>query len=59
VIYNTISVLYAPSDLMEPLISPPAWLLPALAIAVGLAVPFWAGYARGRTYGIFAAVVLA
>jgi predicted MPP superfamily phosphohydrolase len=59
VIYNTIWFLYAPATLMEPLISPPAWLLPALAVAVGLAVPFWAGYARGRTYGIFAAVVLA
>jgi hypothetical protein len=39
--------------------SPPAWLLPGLALAVGVGIPFWAGHARGRTYGIFAAVVLA
>jgi predicted MPP superfamily phosphohydrolase len=44
---------------MEPLVSPPSWLLPVLAVAIGLGIPFWAGYARGRTYGIFAAVVLA
>ncbi len=44
---------------MDPLVSPPSWLLPALALAVGLGIPLWAGYARGRTYGIFAAVVLA
>ncbi|MEN8159700.1 MAG: hypothetical protein ABFS41_06500, partial [Myxococcota bacterium] len=44
---------------MEPLVSPPSWLLPALAVAIGLGIPFWAGHARGRTYGIFAAVVLA
>jgi predicted MPP superfamily phosphohydrolase len=41
------------------LISPPAWLLPALALSVGIGIPMWAGHARGRTYGIFAAVVLA
>jgi predicted MPP superfamily phosphohydrolase len=39
--------------------SPPLWLLPALAAAVGIGIPAWAGHARGRTYGIFAAVVLA
>jgi len=38
--------------------SPPSWLLPALALAVGIGIPAWAGHARGRTYGIFAAVVL-
>jgi len=41
------------------LISPPAWLLPALALVVGIGIPAWAAHARGRTYGIFAAVVLA
>jgi predicted MPP superfamily phosphohydrolase len=41
------------------LTSPPAWLLPALALAVGVGIPAWAAHARGRTYGIFAAVVLA
>jgi hypothetical protein len=41
------------------LISPPDWLLPVLALAVGLGIPAWAGHARGRSYGIFAAVVLA
>jgi predicted MPP superfamily phosphohydrolase len=41
------------------LASPPAWLLPALALAVGIGIPVWAAHARGRTYGIFAAVVLA
>ncbi len=41
------------------LTSPPTWLLPALALAVGIGIPAWAGHARGRTYGIFAAVVLA
>jgi hypothetical protein len=46
------------SDLMT-LASPPAWLLPALALAVGIGIPMWAAHARGRTYGIFAAVVLA
>jgi uncharacterized protein len=40
-------------------LSPPAWLLPALALLVGIGIPLWAGHARGRTYGIFAAVVLA
>ncbi len=39
--------------------SPPAWLLPALALGVGVGIPLWAAHARGRTYGIFAAVVLA
>jgi hypothetical protein len=39
--------------------SPPPWLLPVLALAVGVGIPLWAGHARGRTYGIFAAVVLA
>jgi predicted MPP superfamily phosphohydrolase len=39
--------------------SPPVWLLPALALAVGVGIPLWAGHARGRTYGIFAGVVLA
>jgi hypothetical protein len=39
--------------------SPPSWLLPALALAVGVGIPLWAGHARGRTYGIFAGVVLA
>ena len=39
--------------------SPPTWLLPALALAVGVGIPLWAGHARGATYGIFAAVVLA
>ena len=42
-----------------PATSPPTWLLPALALAVGVGIPLWAGHARGRTYGIFAAVVLA
>jgi predicted MPP superfamily phosphohydrolase len=42
-----------------PPISPPPWLLPALALGVGIGIPLWAGRARGRTYGIFAAVVLA
>ena len=41
------------------LTSPPSWLLPALALAVGVGIPTWAAHARGRTYGIFAAVVLA
>ena len=41
------------------LTSPPAWLLPALALVVGIGIPMWAAHARGRTYGIFAAVVLA
>jgi predicted MPP superfamily phosphohydrolase len=41
------------------LASPPAWLLPALALVVGIGIPMWAAHARGRTYGIFAAVVLA
>jgi len=41
------------------LTSPPLWLLPALALVVGIGVPVWAAHARGRTYGIFAAVVLA
>jgi hypothetical protein len=40
-------------------LSPPIWLLPALALVVGVAIPLWAGHARGRSYGIFAAVVLA
>src|SRR5574338_375522 len=39
--------------------SPPIWLLPALALLVGVGIPAWAGHARGRAYGIFAAVVLA
>jgi predicted MPP superfamily phosphohydrolase len=39
--------------------SPPVWLLPALALAVGVGIPLWAAHARGRTYGIFAGVVLA
>jgi len=39
--------------------SPPHWLLPALALAVGLGIPAWAARARGRSYGLFAAVVLA
>jgi hypothetical protein len=39
--------------------SPPVWLLPILALLVGVGIPLWAGHARGRTYGIFAAVVLA
>jgi predicted MPP superfamily phosphohydrolase len=38
---------------------PPNWLLPALALTVGVGIPLWAGYARGRTYGFFAAIVLA
>src|SRR5512144_1304745 len=41
------------------LTSPPAWLLPALALGIGIGIPAWAAHARGRTYGIFAAVVLA
>ena len=41
------------------LASPPVWLLPALALTVGIGIPMWAAHARGRTYGIFAAVVLA
>jgi len=40
-------------------LSPPVWLLPSLALLVGVGIPLWAGHARGRTYGIFAAVVLA
>lgn len=44
---------------MMSLVSPPAWLLPALALVVGIGIPAWAAHARGRTYGIFAAVVLA
>jgi predicted MPP superfamily phosphohydrolase len=40
-------------------LSPPIWLLPALALVVGVGIPLWAGHARGRSYGIFAAVVLA
>src|SRR5262245_55261238 len=40
------------------LVSPPAWLLPVLALVVGVGIPAWAARARGRTYGIFAAVVL-
>jgi predicted MPP superfamily phosphohydrolase len=39
--------------------SPPFWLLPSLALLVGVGIPLWAGHARGRTYGIFAAVILA
>src|SRR5262245_36227681 len=39
-------------------LSPPPWLLPALALGIGIGIPLWAGHARGRTYGIFAAVVL-
>jgi predicted MPP superfamily phosphohydrolase len=58
VICDTIFVLYLLGPLMS-LMSPPAWLLPALALAVGVGIPAWAGHARGRTYGIFAAVVLA
>jgi predicted MPP superfamily phosphohydrolase len=58
VICDTIFVLYLLPALMS-LISPPAWLLPALALAVGIGIPMWAAHARGRTYGIFAAVVLA
>ena len=42
-----------------PPLSPPTWLLPALALAVGVGIPLWAAHARGRSYGIFAAVVLA
>jgi hypothetical protein len=38
--------------------SPPVWLLPALALAVGIAIPVWAAHARGRTYAIFVGVVL-
>jgi predicted MPP superfamily phosphohydrolase len=43
---------------MTPL-SPPVWLLPALALLVGVGIPVWAGRSRGRAYGIFAGVVLA
>jgi uncharacterized protein len=41
------------------IMSPPNWLLPGLALGVCVAIPLWAAHARGRTYGIFAAVVLA
>jgi predicted MPP superfamily phosphohydrolase len=40
-------------------LSPPIWLLPALALLVGVGIPAWAGHSRGRSYGIFAGVVLA
>jgi len=38
---------------------PPPWLLPTLALGLGLAIPLWAARARGRTYAIFVAVILA
>jgi hypothetical protein len=58
VICDTIFVLYVLGSPMS-LVSPPVWLLPVLALAVGVGIPTWAAHARGRTYGIFAAVVLA
>lgn len=57
-ICDTLFVLYVLPSPMS-LISPPVWLLPVLALVVGVGIPMWASRARGRTYGIFAAVVLA
>ena len=46
--------------MMQALASPPpwAWLFPALAVTVWIAVPSYAAYARGRLYAAFAGVLL-
>lgn len=38
--------------------APPSWLLPTLALGIGLGLPLYAGRFRGRTYAIFAAVLV-
>src|SRR5262249_17285635 len=56
--YSSLSRPFRDERHMTPF-SPPSWLLPGLALLVGVAIPGWAAHARGRTYAIFAAVVLA
>lgn len=38
--------------------APPSWLLPALAALIAVALPLYAGRYRGRTYAIFALVLV-
>lgn len=39
--------------------APPSWLLPSLALGIGVGLPLYAGRFRGRSYAIFAAVLVA
>ncbi|MCP5064994.1 MAG: phosphodiesterase, partial [bacterium] len=38
--------------------APPTWLLPSLALGIGLGLPLYAGRFRGRSYAIFATVLV-
>ncbi|MCP5059040.1 MAG: phosphodiesterase [bacterium] len=38
--------------------APPTWLLPSLALGIGVGLPLYAGRFRGRTYAIFALVLV-
>ncbi|MBW2243633.1 MAG: metallophosphoesterase [Deltaproteobacteria bacterium] len=38
--------------------APPSWLLPSLALGIGIGLPLYAGRFRGRTYAIFASVLV-
>ncbi len=38
--------------------APPTWLLPTLALGIGVGLPLYAGRFRGRTYAIFATVLV-